>query len=1173
MTRLRGPAFPLAVLLLVPALVASTLALWVAVLGATAATPDAGAALGFGIPLFRGVRDGAAAVAIGVLVLAATALPGEAGSPPGRLGPAGRRAVHVAAVSAAIWVTAGAVLVVLAAAQAAGADLASPGSVIRAVALAVTSEVTFRSLLGLVLAALAALVAARARGTGSAAGALALAVAAVVPLAARAHGAALPGLAAAVQVAHVVAVSTWVGGLAALLLLRRDLGERFGVVVRRYSSVAGWSFAAVLASGALAAVLRVQGLADLATPYGALLLAKSAALLLLGGAGWWQRSRLVPGIERDVRHRGFGRLATTELLVMGTAVGMAVALSGTTPPAARGPGGPSSVPLVQLLPSPGSQAWLTQWDVAWAWLAVAAVSVGLYLAAVIAARRRGRVWPLTATAAWGAGWAVLVATTGGAIAVYGRSVLALHVLAYVSLALVVPVLLVLGRPLHLVQVALPVRTDGSRGVREWIEFLQASRTAGVARRPVPALLLYGAALGAVLFSPLLAPPPTGPAIQPAAAASVLAAGVVLAAALHATMSNAGGALKRQVAVIVAAVAVHAVLGVAVMTRTDVGAGSWSPAVVPAWATDRVADRQLAGELVWAVGALMVTFLALAALRAGALTPRPASRGGAEDGSEGPRAPLSVVSRREVLWGAAGTVGALATAGGLMGAAGGGTRPPARVAPGAPVVERVEELRRRGGTGRTVPVQLTARRTELDLGGRVVQAWGYGDSTEPVRCSVGDVLSVDLMNELPEATTIHWHGLQLRNDMDGVPHLTQDPIAPGSRQRYTFTAPDAGTYWFHPHLGMQRDRGLFAPLIIEDPQDEGDYDVEFVIVLDDWINDRASPEDLVRLLQAGGAGATHQAQVLAGAVDPPWQQWQYDVPRRLAEAPPGHAPYLVLAGEVRYAFHLLNGRLPTAPRTFSALPGQRARLRLINAAGTTTYRVALGGHELSVTHSDGFSVDPVTADTLQIAPGERYDAVVRLADGVFPLVAVAEGQGAQALGVVRTGPGAVPPPDVEPAELAGRLLRLTDLRAARDVDLGDDEANVRHDVYLTGSMQSLSWHINAERYDPRQPFRGITPLPMQEGDRVRLTMINQTPMYHPMHVHGHTFQVSAVGAYDRNPQRIRRGPRKDTLLVPPGQRIDVDLLANNPGQWLTHCHNSIHMATGMATVLSYVHPHR
>ena len=463
--------------------------------------------------------------------------------------------------------------------------------------------------------------------------------------------------------------------------------------------------------------------------------------------------------------------------------------------------------------------------------------------------------------------------------------------------------------------------------------------------------------------------------------------------------------------------------------------------------------------------------------------------------------------------------------------------------------------------------------EVDVGGRVVQAWGYGDSTEPVRCSAGDVLSVDLTNELPEATTIHWHGLQLRNDMDGVPHLTQDPIAPGGRQRYTFTAPDAGTYWFHPHVGMQRDRGLFAPLIIDDPQDQGDYDAEFVVVLDDWINDFASPEDLVRLLELGGAGATHQAEVRAGALDPSWQRWQYDVPRRLAEAPPGHEPYLLLAGEVRYAFHLLNGRLPTAPRAFSALPGQRVRLRLINAAGTTTYRVALGGHELSITHSDGFPVDPVTVDTLQIAPGERYDAIVRLADGVFPFVAVAEGQGAQALGVVRTGSGETPPPGVQPRELSGRLLRLADLRAARDVDFGDDEANVRHNVYLTGSMVSLSWHINAERYDHHRPFRGITPLPMQEGDRVRLTMINQTPMYHPMHVHGHTFQVSAVGPYDRSPRTISRGPRKDTLLVPPGQRIDVDLLANNPGQWLTHCHNSIHMATGMATILSYVHGSR
>src|SRR5206468_3296047 len=144
----------------------------------------------------------------------------------------------------------------------------------------------------------------------------------------------------------------------------------------------------------------------------------------------------------------------------------------------------------------------------------------------------------------------------------------------------------------------------------------------------------------------------------------------------------------------------------------------------------------------------------------------------------------------------------------------------------------------------------------------------------------------------------------------------------------------------------------------------------------------------------------------------------------------------LAGHVEYPFYLLNGRLPTAPATFTAKPRQRARIRLINAAGTTVFRVALGDHPLTVTHTDGYPVDPVTVDTLQIASGERYDLLVTLADGVFPLVAVAEGKAAQALGIIRTATGPTPPPTAAPTQLTGRLLDVTELRATAAVRLPD-----------------------------------------------------------------------------------------------------------------------------------------
>ncbi|OZM76554.1 multicopper oxidase family protein [Pseudonocardia sp. MH-G8] len=539
-------------------------------------------------------------------------------------------------------------------------------------------------------------------------------------------------------------------------------------------------------------------------------------------------------------------------------------------------------------------------------------------------------------------------------------------------------------------------------------------------------------------------------------------------------------------------------------------------------------------------------------------------------------PEPVMSRRSVLLGAVGSAGAALTAGAWWAARPAQAVGTERVSASSGDVRRVEEARRSRGTGRAVRASFTAEPVEVDLGGRTVQTWAYdGRVPGPVlRCSAGDQLEVEVINRLPEPTTVHWHGLRIRNDMDGVPNLTQSAIAEDESMRYSFIAPDPGTYWFHPHVGLQRERGLYAPLIIDDPHDAGDYDVEFIVVVDDWIDGAGpAPDQVLSALRAGGVEARFQTPVQVGRIADRSGTWQYHVPEALANPPPGIAAVSAasrLAGSVEFPFYLLNGRLPTAPETFRARPGQRARIRLINAAGATVFRVALGGHRMTVTHTDGFPVEPVTVDTLQIGSGERYDVLVTLGDGAFPLVAVAEGKGAQAMGVVRTAGGPVPPPTVAPRELAGRLLALADLKAAPEVR-GDDRApDVTHRLYLTGDMSRFEWRINAETYNHGRPFDGITPMALREGQCVRLELINQTPMYHPMHPHGHTVALRGIGstsgAGDTN---LPAGTRKDTIMVAPGERLLADFTADNPGQWLVHCHAAYHMAAGMASVLSYL----
>ena len=405
------------------------------------------------------------------------------------------------------------------------------------------------------------------------------------------------------------------------------------------------------------------------------------------------------------------------------------------------------------------------------------------------------------------------------------------------------------------------------------------------------------------------------------------------------------------------------------------------------------------------------------------------------------------------------------------------------------------------------------------------------------------------NALPDPTTVHWHGVALRNDMDGVPTVTQDAIGSGRSFDYSFVVPEPGTYFFHPHVGVQLDRGLQAPLIVEDPSEPGAYDQETVLVLDDWTDGwgDSPPDILARLRRDGmtGMAGMDMGGPSMGGMD------MGGMPMGGSAA----APLGQDTGDVRYPVHLINGRVPDAPSTINSAPGRRIRLRLINAGSDTAYRFAVGGHRLTVTHSDGFPVRPVEVDTLILGMGERYDVVITAADGAFPIVAVPEGKAdAPGFAVLRTASGNAPPADTRPAELTGRLLSYADLSPTDEVTFSRREPDRQIDVRLTMANGGRQWLINGRAFDDHEP------LDIEAGERVRLVMSNQSMMFHPMHLHGHTFALANGGG---------RGLRKDTVNVLPMQRLAVDLQADNPGQWALHCHNVYHGELGMMTVLSYV----
>jgi len=495
--------------------------------------------------------------------------------------------------------------------------------------------------------------------------------------------------------------------------------------------------------------------------------------------------------------------------------------------------------------------------------------------------------------------------------------------------------------------------------------------------------------------------------------------------------------------------------------------------------------------------------------------------------------------------------------------------------------------------------LTATPSRLDLGGGlVVGSWAYEDRLpgRELRFTVGEQVTLTLANHLPAETTLHWHGLNVRNDMDGVPDLTQRPIKPGADFVYRFKVPHPGTYWFHPHTGVQQDRGLYAPLIVEDPKETLRYDKEWVVVLDDWVDGvgGSTPDGVLDELSGGrggmdhsghrhgSAGRTDQADGHGGDHGDHGDEGADDDgdddksgthrgsggrrsgPSRIMRK--GFSELLRShGGNVDYPYYLINGRAPKSPSTFLAKPGDRIRLRIINAGGDTAFRVALGGHRMTITHTDGYPVEHTTTDALLMGMGERYDVIVTAKDGVFPLTALAEGKGATALALLRTGMGTPPAASVRPKELDGELVEAVRLSPHESVALPVREPDRTIRIKLTGDMKAYDWAFDHVPYAPDRRH------PVAAGERVRLEFYNVTRMWHPIHLHGHSFGV--VGAAGPRHRRVRRPEgqwaRKDTVIVRPSSSMAVEFDADNPGLWMLHCHNIYHSDVGMMTVLGYL----
>lgn len=579
--------------------------------GAVAPTviQDPGAVVRWGLVVVRVVGDLSAALTVGTLVLAAVALPV---SPDGR---AYRPALVLAAGAAAVWALAHVVLLVLSLAETLGTP---PGGVgFGSQLVSWTRDVPIGQALGTTAAA-AAVISLLAAGSASirAAGLLAVgALAALVPSALTGHSASSADHETAVTSLglHLVGASVWAGGLAALLLLGPGVSPAgLRPAVRRYSTLAGWAFAAVALSGVLNAWPRLGGWSGLNTSYGLLLIGKTATLVLLCGAGYWHRERTLPELEAGRRH-AFARLAGVELLVMAVAFGLAAALSRTPPPAL----GERPADLAQSitgypLPAPPTPAlWLTTWrpDLLWQ-LVVALAAVG-YLLAVRRLRARGDGWPPARTLVFLLGLSVLYYVTCGAPAVYGRVLFSGHMTMHMLMSMVVPPLLVLGGPVLLALRALPARRDGTRGAREWILAALGSPVTRVLAFPPVAAAIFAGSLVVFYYTDLFRLALTTHLGHELMQVHFLLAGYLFAWVLIGIdpgPRRLGHPLR--LILLFATMAVHAFFFLAVMNGTTVLQPDFFGSLGRTWGRGLLADQQYGGGIGWGIGEVPMLLIAL-----------------------------------------------------------------------------------------------------------------------------------------------------------------------------------------------------------------------------------------------------------------------------------------------------------------------------------------------------------------------------------------------------------------------------------------------------------------------------------------------------------------------------------------------------------------------------------
>jgi len=442
-------------------------------------------------------------------------------------------------------------------------------------------------------------------------------------------------------------------------------------------------------------------------------------------------------------------------------------------------------------------------------------------------------------------------------------------------------------------------------------------------------------------------------------------------------------------------------------------------------------------------------------------------------------------------------------------------------------------------------ELRATRRVIEVNGKAATVLGLvrPDRQHGIVAEAGQRFHVRLVNELDEHTLVHWHGLTPPSDQDGVPELSQPSIRAGTDYEYDFQLARAGTNWMHSHVGLQEQQLLAAPLIVRDPGDATRDEQEVVILLHDF-----TFRDPAEIL-AGLGGGMGDMGSMAGM--------DHSRMSHGSGGAMGMQPHL---NDIEFDAYLANDRTLSDPEIVRVESGGRVRLRIINAAASTNFWLDLGALAGDLVAVDGHLVAPLSGNRLPLAIAQRVDIRLQLPAGAaaYPILAVREGDTARTGVVLATAGAAI-------ARLADRTETPTaalDLGLERRLSAHGSLADTavrpvrRHVLNLTGGMMGFVWGFNGRR------FGEDTPLVVRQGERVEIQLVNRTDMSHPIHLHGHPFQVVAID------DAALAGAVRDTVLVPVGGRVTIAFAADNPGHWAFHCHNLYHMAAGMMTSVRY-----